>query len=94
MEALGMATTNEIRSWPLVVADDDVPKIALVSYDSLGDGLVYLMMAENLRLNGFDVTYYGSCIHRLAEWFPQLSTRPYPDPDPIESELKDFDIVL
>jgi heptosyltransferase-3 len=94
MEALGMATTNEIRNWPLAALDDDAPRIALVSYDSLGDGLVYLMMAENLRLNGFDVTYYGNCIHRLAGWFPQLAIRPYPEPDRIESELKDFDLVL
>ena len=27
-------------------------RIALVSFSSLGDGLIYLMMAENLRLNG------------------------------------------
>ena len=89
-----MATTNEIRNWPLAALDDDAPRIALVSYDSLGDGLVYLMMAENLRLNGFDVTYYGNCIYHLAGWFPQLSIRPYPEPDRIESELKDFDLVL
>ena len=73
-----MATTNEIRNWPLAPSNDDAPRIALVSYDSLGDGLVYLMMAENLRLNGFDVTYYGDSISGLAGWVPQLSIRPYP----------------
>ena len=89
-----MATTNEIRNWPLVASDHDVPRIALVSYDSLGDGLVYLMMAENLRLNGFDVTYYGDCISGLAGWVPQLPVRPYPEIDRMESELQEFDLVL
>jgi heptosyltransferase III len=85
---------NEIRNQPLAVLNGDEPKIALVSYDSLGDGLVYLMMAENLRRNGFRVTYYGNRISDLAGWFPQLSIRPYPEMGRLESELRDFDLVL
>ena len=83
---------NEIRNRPLAALNGDEPKIALVSYDSLGDGLVYLMMAENLRLNGFRVTYYGNRISDLAGWFPQLSVRPYPED--LEAELRGFDLVL
>jgi len=89
-----LETMGEIRNRSLAASDADAPRIALVSYDSLGDGLIYLMMAENLRLNGFDVTYYGTCISNLAEWFPQLSIRPYPETGRMESELKDFDLVL
>ena len=41
------------------------PRIALVAFSSLGDGLIYLMMAENLRLNGFAVTYFGNIGYQL-----------------------------
>lgn len=88
-----MTTMNEVRGCP-PTASIDVPRIALVSYDSLGDGLVYLMMAENLRLNGFDVTYYGTRISQLADWVPQLKVRPYPLMCDMESEFGDFDLVL
>lgn len=89
-----MATMNEIRNWSIAASDDEAPRVALVSYDSLGDGLIYLMMAENLRLNGFDVTYFGNCISPLAGWFPQLPIRPYPETGRMESELEEFDLVL
>lgn len=70
------------------------PTVALVAYDSLGDGLIYLMMAENLRLNGFDVTYFGGRITSLAGWFPQLPMRPYPEGERIGCQLENFDLVL
>lgn len=70
------------------------PTIALVAYDSLGDGLIYLMMAENLRLNGFDVTYFGGRISGLAGWFPQLSIKPYPDGPITGWQLDTFDLAL
>ncbi|MDQ5942536.1 MAG: hypothetical protein QG572_1352 [Pseudomonadota bacterium] len=47
-------------------------RIALVAFSSLGDGLIYLMMAENLRLNGFSVTYFGNIGHQLRAWLPQF----------------------
>ena len=74
--------------------EDEAPTVALVAYDALGDGLVYLMMAENLRLAGFRVTYYGSCLFPLAGWFPQLPMRPYPATDALEAELGRHDLVL
>lgn len=82
---------NEIQHRP-AASNGDEPRIALVSYDSLGDGLIYLMMAENLRRNGFRVTYYGNRTSDLVGWLPQLSIRPYPED--LESELREFDLVL
>lgn len=72
----------------------DAPSVALVAYDSLGDGLIYLMIAENLRLNGFRVTCYGNSLSSLAGWLPQLTLRRYPDMRTLESELAGFDMVL
>jgi len=32
--------------------------VALVAYNSLGDGLIHAMIAENLSKQGFNVTYF------------------------------------
>jgi hypothetical protein len=58
----------------------DEPRIALVSFDSLGDSLIYLMMADNLQRNGFNVTHYGDVAYQMRDWLPQLDIRPYPIP--------------
>jgi ADP-heptose:LPS heptosyltransferase len=69
-------------------------KIAVVSFDSLGDSLLYLLLAYNLHQNNFDVTYFGNVGHQLSEWIPILKTLPYPDIDHIEEALADYDLVI
>lgn len=69
-------------------------RIALVAFSSLGDGLIYLMMAENLRLNGFFVTYFGNIGHQLNKWLPQFDIRPYPAPEEMDATLAGFDLVI
>ncbi|MDR0672172.1 MAG: hypothetical protein LBF93_00625 [Zoogloeaceae bacterium] len=74
----------------------DAPRVALVSFDSLGDTLIYLMVADNLRRNGFRVTFYGSLAHQMREWLPQLDIRLYPFPaiKEMETELEDYDLAI
>lgn len=74
--------------------EESIPNLALVSYDSLGDGLLYLMMAQNLRRNGFRVTYYGHLIAHLKAWLPDLQVKPYPDCGTLLTELDSYDLVL
>lgn len=69
-------------------------RIALVAFSSLGDGLIYLMMAENLRLNGFAVTYFGNIGYQLRAWLPQFEIRPYPAQDEMDAALAAFDLVI
>ncbi len=69
-------------------------KIALVSFDSLGDGLIYLMMADNLQRNGFELTCYGNIAYQMRAWLPGLSIKPYPDADRIEAELAEYDLAI
>ena len=73
---------------------DDNAKLALVSFDSLGDGLIYLMIANNLQRNGFDVTCYGNVAHQMRHWLPSLKIRPYPHPEQMETELSTYDLAL
>ncbi|MDR2365748.1 MAG: hypothetical protein LBD68_07830 [Zoogloeaceae bacterium] len=74
----------------------DEPRIALVSFDSLGDSLIYLMMADNLQRNGFQVTHYGNIACQMRDWLPQLDIRPYPLPtiEKMEAELEGYDLAI
>jgi heptosyltransferase-3 len=69
-------------------------RIALMAFSSLGDGLIYLMMAENLRLNGFAVTYFGNIGYQMRAWMPQFEMRPYPAVEEFDAALAGFDLVL
>ena len=69
-------------------------RIALVAFNSLGDGLIYLMIAENLRLNGFEITYFGNIGYQLRDWLPQFEIRPYPAHDEWDVALAEFDLVI
>lgn len=70
------------------------PTIGLVSFSSLGDGLIYLMMSQNLQDNGLDVTCYGDVAYQLRSWVPHLKIKPYPKYDELDKELSAYDIVL
>ncbi len=70
------------------------PRIALVAFNSLGDGLIYLMIAENLHLNGFEVTYFGNIGYQLRNWLPQFAILPYPARDEMDAALAKFDLVI
>lgn len=69
-------------------------RIALVSLDSLGDGLIYLMMADNPQRNGFSVTCYGNVAHQMRVWLPKLSIKPYPPAERLEAELEQYDLAI
>ncbi len=70
------------------------PRIALVSFDSLGGCLIYLMIADNLQRNGFSVVCYGDIAHQMRNWLPQLDVRPYPAAAQMESELEVYDLAI
>lgn len=69
-------------------------RVALVSFESLGDSLIYTMMADNLRRNGYAISLYGNVPHQLKEWLPQLSIEPYPEAEAFYSTFDGYDLVL
>lgn len=69
-------------------------RIALVAFNSLGDGLLYLMMVDNLRRNGYSVSYYGDIAHQIRDWLPQLDIQPYPRHDSFDAALAAYDLVI
>lgn len=68
--------------------------IALVSYESLGDSLIYTMMADNLRRNGYSITLFGNIPYQLKDWLPELSVKPYPKEENLYAVLDDYHLVF
>lgn len=69
-------------------------KIAVVAFGSLGDGLMYILLANNLRQNNFDVTYFGNIGYQLSTWLPNITILPYPEQCKMDQSLAHFDLVL
>lgn len=69
-------------------------RVAVVSFDSLGDSLLYILLAHNLHKNNFEVSYFGTVGYQLAEWMPNLRLLPYPDFDSMDEILAHYDLVL
>jgi hypothetical protein len=95
-----MASEQRSEHEPMYSATAPLPmphgkaKIALVAFSSLGDGLIYLMMAENLRNNGYDVTTFGKIAYQIRHWLPQLAIQPYPAPEEFDAALAGYDLVI
>jgi hypothetical protein len=58
---------------------------AVFSCLGLGDGLIALILANNLYLHGHKVTLFHPFLGQLQEWFPHIPIRPYPP------KLEEFD---
>ncbi len=68
-------------------------KIAIAASRGVGDGLISLVLANNLAINNFDVTIFSNPISQLNDWFPNFTILPYPKTDLLQS-FDQFDLVL
>ncbi len=66
-------------------------RCAVFSCLGLGDGLIALVLSNNLYLNGCEVTTFHPFLENLQEWFPHLPLRPFPPSEDFGSSLKEFD---
>ncbi len=57
----------------------------------LGDGLIALVLSNNLRLNGAQVTTFHPSLQGLQAWFPHLPIQPFPYEQDLDKALADFD---
>jgi hypothetical protein len=60
-------------------------RIAVFSGLALGDGLIAMVLAHNLSLQGHEAVLFHRFLGELQAWFPRVAIQPYP-PD-----LKSFD---
>ena len=66
-------------------------RCAVFSCLGMGDGLIALVLSNNLQLNGNDVTTFHPFLENLQDWFPHLPIRKFPSGEKLEAALKEFD---
>lgn len=76
----------------LTLAQD--AKIAIVGEEGIGDGLVMMILVNNLRRANFDVTLFCSAILPLASWFNGVKVLPYPKDPAWVDTLSAFNVVV
>lgn len=67
---------------------------AIIASAGLGDGLIQLVLARNLRLAGYEVTFYCNPVAELDDYLPGISAMPFPDEELIREELANQHLVL
>jgi hypothetical protein len=64
---------------------------AVFSCLGLGDGLIALVLSNNLHLNGGEVTTFHPFLGELQPGFPHLPLRKFPPPEEMDSLLSGYD---
>ena len=69
-------------------------RVALLPAKGMGDALVIMIAAYNLRQNGCEVTFFSDYVYQLRDWFPLVKVKPFPQPEKLEPALANFDKVF
>jgi hypothetical protein len=65
-------------------------RCAVLSCLGLGDGLISLILSNNLHLNGWSVETFHPFLSSLQSWFPHLPIHAFPQKEELESYDKIF----
>lgn len=73
-------------------------KIAIISAHGLGDGLITMVMANNLHRHGYSATVFSDYLVQMRQWFPERQIEPYPnskeDSAAIHSMFQNYDKII
>src|SRR5581483_5215478 len=64
---------------------------AVFSCQGMGDGLIALVLSNNLYLNGAEATTFHPFLDGLSPWFPHLPISKFPSTEELELVLEKFD---
>jgi len=67
------------------------PKAGVFCHNGLGDGIVSLVLPNNLQLNGWSVDTYQNTLVGMQTWFPQLPLLSYPELESVPKILSNYD---
>ncbi|MBF8264046.1 MAG: hypothetical protein HW387_1711 [Parachlamydiales bacterium] len=67
------------------------PRAAVFCHNGLGDGVISLVLSNNLHLNGWHVDTYQNFIGSMQKWFPHLPVMSYPPIHEIERLLHQYE---
>lgn len=73
---------------------DSLAQVALVTSPAIGDSLLLMTVAHNLRRAGSAVTVFGPHIHALRRWFPGFDIRPALPLEDAARTLRDYGTVI
>ncbi|MCH9612593.1 MAG: hypothetical protein S4CHLAM102_10840 [Chlamydiia bacterium] len=68
-------------------------KVLLCPLNALGDGLNFMMIGENLALNGIEVDVFHNSLWEINHRFSRMSVMPYPPMGAIDSLLDAYDLI-
>lgn len=69
-------------------------KALVYSSNGLGDGLLFLVISNNLSKNGYLVDTYHPFLSELNRWFDYTNIKPYPKDSQNLEFLKDYDLLI
>ncbi|KKL93291.1 hypothetical protein LCGC14_1876180, partial [marine sediment metagenome] len=69
-------------------------KAAIFSCKGLGDGLISLLLSNNLYLNGYRVDTFHGSLDQMQSFFSHLPIKKYPNEDKIDQILKFYDQIF
>lgn len=78
----------------MFLAPDSYQRVAVVLAPRLGDSLLMMTVAQNLRQAGKEVVIFGTYLLYLAPWFPGFDLRPALTESAAAQQLQGFDLVL
>ncbi|MBX9744643.1 MAG: hypothetical protein K2X08_05470, partial [Chlamydiales bacterium] len=67
------------------------PRAAVFCHNGLGDGIVSLVLPNNLQLNGWTVDAYQNLLVDMQPWFPHLPLLTYPSLDEMSTIFSKYD---
>jgi heptosyltransferase III len=67
------------------------PRAAVFCHNGLGDGVISLVLSNNLHLNGWQVETYQNYIGSMQKWFPHLPVISYPSINEIDRILHKYE---
>ncbi len=70
------------------------PKIAFLATNRVGEGLIFLVIANNLARNGYTVTFYSDSMFELRNWLLNITVKPYPALESLDEMFVEFDLVF
>lgn len=69
-------------------------KIGFMMSPSLGDALISMIISNNLRQNGYEITVFNNFLYELRGWFPDNHIQPWPALEDSRAILEKFDLLV
>jgi len=69
-------------------------KALVYSSKGLGDGLIFLVISNNLNKNGYKVDTFHPFLSELDSWFKYTEIKPYPEIESNFEFLNEYDLII